>query len=72
MVSGAIQGKELRPLLHLGVVVIEKGAFDKLYTYIGTKHYSDWRMTKQNILKEKFWYFNNKSTKIESMHKTQL
>ena len=26
--SGAIQGKELRPPLHLGVVVIEKGAFE--------------------------------------------
>ena len=25
--SGATQGKELRPLLHLGVVAIEKGAF---------------------------------------------
>ena len=25
--SGEIQGKELRPSLHLGVVAIEKGAF---------------------------------------------
>ena len=25
--SGAIQGKELRPLLHIGVVAFEKGAF---------------------------------------------
>ena len=32
--SGAIQGKELRPPLHLGVVAIEKGAFESLSTTI--------------------------------------
>ena len=34
-VSGAIQGKELRPLQHLGVVAIEKGAFVSPSTQAG-------------------------------------
>ena len=34
-VSGDIQRKEWRPLLYLGVVVIEKGAFGSLLTTVG-------------------------------------
>ena len=33
--SGAIQGKELCPPLHLDVVAIEKGSFESLLTTIG-------------------------------------
>ena len=49
--SGAIQGKELRPLLHFGVVAIEKGAFGspsttvanyyKLYHRLKTLFYTE-------------------------------
>ena len=34
-VSGSIQGKYYRPLLHLGVVAIEKGAFRSPSTTVG-------------------------------------
>ena len=35
MLSRAIQGKELRLLLHLGVVAIDKGAFESPSTTVG-------------------------------------
>ena len=35
MVGGSIQGKELHPPLHLGVVAIEKGAFKSPSTSVG-------------------------------------
>ena len=51
-VSGAIQGNELRPPLHLGVVVIEKGAFgtpstmvDQLTTYNNNQEVDTQRST---------------------------
>ena len=37
--SGAIQGKELRPPLHLGVVAIEKGAFGSPSTAVANYNY---------------------------------
>ena len=37
--SGTIQGKELRPLLHLGVVAIGKGAFGSPLTMVANFTY---------------------------------
>ena len=41
-VSGAIQGKELHPPPHLGVVAIEKGAFGSLLTMVGQLAHIIW------------------------------
>ena len=38
MVSGAIQGKEYRPPLHLSVVAIQKGAFGLPSTNVSQDH----------------------------------
>ena len=53
-VSGAIQEKELDPLLYLGVVVIEKGAFGSSSTIVGQPS-NDWYISMILNLKGFVW-----------------
>ena len=49
--SGAIQGKELCPSLHPGVVAIEKGAFGSLSIMVANLLYSkNWNQLKIKLI----------------------
>ena len=54
--SGAIQGKEYRPLLHIGVVTIEKGTFWSPFTTVANN--IGIGISKHLIFLLLFWYYS--------------